>query len=182
MGVTILEPPPVEPVSTAEARVFLRLEGDAEEGAIDAFIGAARNLVEAWSGRALVRRRVLESWSGSPHARDGWIRLAFAPVSLVHEVRVADQAGVRVVGEADVTLDGAEGRIRLASPSAAGPGVDRVEIDYEAGYAATADAAPPALRHAVLLAVASLYEGREGDGPSLAAARGLTAPWQRVRL
>lgn len=182
MGVVVLEPPAVEPVSTAEAKLFLRIDHDAEDEAIAGFVRAARTLVEDWTGRALVTRRVRETRDAWSARGDGAARLALAPAPAVHALRVADAAGAMATVVSGFRLDIADGVMWMRNPPAPGVPVAGIEIEYDAGYGAAADDVPAPLRHAVLLLVATLYEGRDGEGPSMTAARVLVQPYRRVRL
>lgn len=173
MGVLIVTPPATEPVSLAAAKLFLRVDHDAEDGLIASLVTAARVLVEQSTGRALVTRRLRET-------RDDAVaevfRCAYAPVSAIHDVkRKATSLNAetwRLSAEADrVVLTGAR--------------ADAVE--YNAGYGDGADDAPEPLRHAVLVTVAYLYEQRPGESvaPEAAlpsAALALAAPFARVKL
>ena len=49
-----LTPPAVEPVSLPDARLFLRLDQDEEDGLLGTLITAARLMIEAASGRMLI--------------------------------------------------------------------------------------------------------------------------------
>ncbi|MGH6951903.1 MAG: head-tail connector protein, partial [Vitreimonas sp.] len=60
MSIVTITPPASEPVSLAEAKLFLRIDHAAEDGLIAMLISAAREAVEAGIGRALITRRVRE--------------------------------------------------------------------------------------------------------------------------
>ncbi|MEQ1619683.1 MAG: head-tail connector protein, partial [Terricaulis sp.] len=61
MTITILTPPASEPITLAEAKLFLRIDQTAEDPLITTLIAAAREAVEVACGRALITRRVRES-------------------------------------------------------------------------------------------------------------------------
>lgn len=180
MKITVVTPPAVEPVSTAEAKLFLRVDHAAEDALIAPLIAAARETVEAFTARALIMRRVRETRSDWPVRGDGALRLAVAPVVAAHALRVVS---------ADGSFETLSGPVRIEddliwTPALSSPGLPLagVEIEYDAGYGAAAANVPSPLRQAVLLAVAGLYESREGESAALAAARVLAAPFARVRL
>lgn len=166
MAVFLVTPPATEPVSRATAKLFLRIDHDAEDSLIDGLVTTARALVEQSTGRALVTRRLRETRA---EGESGSFRCAVAPVSVVHAVRLKG-----------VTL----------SPSAwhLTPTRDAVElfanadeVEYDAGYGDGADDAPEPLRHAVLVTACALHEHRTQTDPP-AAARALMAPFTRVKL
>jgi hypothetical protein len=165
MAVTVVTPPAVEPVSVAAAKLFLRIDHDVEDGLIADLVATARALVEQSTGRALVTRRLLETHDSGVSAN---FRCAFAPVSAVHAVKrnatPLDDWRLRADRETVFVAGGA------------------TEVEYSAGYGPDADDAPELLRHAVLVAVAHLYETR-GQAPHLPeAALALAALHARVRL
>jgi uncharacterized phiE125 gp8 family phage protein len=166
MGVVVVTAPASEPVSLATAKLFLRVDHDAEDALIADLVATARALVEQSTGRALVTRRLLET--REPGARA--LRCAFAPVAAVHAVRAAGVA----LAEGAWRLDADCERIVAQVPA--------TEVEYDAGYGPGADDAPEPLRHAVLVTVCALYERRDGDAALPGAARALAAPYARVKL
>lgn len=184
-----LEPPASEPVSLAEARLFLRLDQNDEDDLLATLVTAARLMIEAAAGRCLVDQQwriVLDRWPPS-----GEIRLPLSPVSQILAARVYDLLGqAQSVAATALALDGQADppSIRLEGevPEAGRPR-GAIEIDVVAGYGATPDAVPAPLRQAVLRLAARWFEQR-GDVASRDAQAlpveimALTAPYRRVRL
>lgn len=181
MPVAIVTPPASEPLSLAEAKLFLRVDHDAEDDLISALVVAAREAVEAYARRALITRRVVET-------KDQWcfdaldaVRLQLAPVATLHEVRVSGD----VIAAETYALDAAHDPPRLrfgAPPPSPAHAVAGIEVEYDAGYGADADDVPEALRQAVRLALAAAYEDRHGDVALPEAARALIGPFRTLHL
>lgn len=157
----LLAGPAAEPVALAEAKAFLRVDDDAEDGLIATLIASARLHVEARLGRALLFqswRLVLDGWPPG-----GAVKLPIMPFAELLAVTAHDTAGsahplplAQFAGEP----------ARLLGPAAlAGMPVLRarqgIEIDYVAGHGAEAAAVPADLRQAVLGLVARWFEHRD---------------------
>lgn len=186
MTITIVTPPASEPVSLAEAKLFLRVDHAEEDDLITTLIVAAREAVEAGCGRALIKRRVRESLDIWRRDAVGGATLGLGPVSSVVTVRLmADNGSQSVIDPDRYRLEGAGDRPRLVFASGV-PAILRsaggVEIEYDAGYAEAADELPVALRLSLLQIVASLYEARQGAAAIPEAARALMRPFAPVRL
>lgn len=186
MSITIVTPPASEPISLAEAKLFLRVDQSAEDSLIASLIGAAREAVEAGIGRALLTRRVRESL-------DIWRRdsatgslLGLGPVTNVIAVRLLANNGAQsVIDPERYRLEGNRDRPRLVFPSgfpATLRSAGGIEIEYECGYADEAADLPVALRLATMQIVASLYELRQGEGGIPETARALMRPFAPARL
>lgn len=186
MSITIITPPASEPVSLAEAKLFLRIDHNNEDALIATLIGAAREAVEAGCGRALITRRVRESldiWRRD--AVNGAV-LGLGPVTNVIAVRLLADNGSQSVIEPDrYRLEGTYDRPRLVFP----PGLPAtlrsaggIEIEYDAGFEDNAADLPLALRLATLQIVAALYEARQDGGGVPATARALLRPFAPARL
>lgn len=186
MSITTIIPPASEPVSLAEAKLYLRIDHAHEDELIETLIGAAREAVEAATGRALITRTVRESldiWARE--AAQGAL-LGLGPVAEVVAVRLLSDTGSQSVLAPDrYRLDGWRDRPRLVFASGV-PATLRqlggVEIEYVCGFADEAADLPVALRLATLQIVASLYELRQGDGGVPEMARALMRPYAPARL
>lgn len=199
----LVVPPTGEPVTWAQARDFLKLSGDAEQGVVEAMIAAARQLVETWTGQALLtqtwqlsldrwpaRRRLAREEEGcrivSLHGATV-VELPLAPVQSVLSMQVEEQPGVMVTvdsGGYDV-----QGGFLASRPAVAFPRpvsrVGGIRIVFVAGYGALATDVPALLRHAILAIVAENYENRgfPGQQPVMPdIIKNALAPYRRVRL
>ena len=186
MTITILTPPASEPVTLAEAKLFLRVDQTAEDSLITTLIAAAREAVEVGCGRALITRRVRESLDIWRRDSVGGAVLGLGPVTNIVAVRlIADNGSQSVIDPARYRLEGAGDRPRLvfeAGVPATLRSAGGIEIDYDAGYAASAASLPVALRLATLQVIGALYEARQGESSIPEAARALMAPFAPMRL
>ena len=184
----LLSGPAAEPLTRAEAKAFLRVDGEAEDALLDALIAAARRHVEAETGRILMDqtwRFSLDRWP-----LRGVIPAPVAPVRTILEATVAAADGTPVaLPEGALTLvgDRAPALVRVESARVSAPLVSHggIVITLLAGYGADADDVPADLVQAVRLMLAHLYEHRDGPGEATAlpaAARALIAPYRVVRL
>jgi uncharacterized phiE125 gp8 family phage protein len=186
MAIAIVTPPASEPISLAEAKLFLRIDQTVEDSLIATLISAAREAVEAGCGRALITRRVRESLDIWRRDAVGGAVLGIGPVTNIVAVRlIADNGAQSVIEEDRYRFEGSGDRPRLifesglpATLRAAGG----IEIEYDAGFAADASDLPVALRLATLQIVGALYEARQGDAGVPEAARALMRPFAPVRL
>lgn len=186
MSIAIVDPPASEPVSLAEAKLFLRVDHNAEDDLIASLIGAAREAVEAGIGRALVMRRVRENLDIWRRDAVNGANLGLGPVTNVVAVRLLANNGAQsVIDPERYRLEGNRDRPRLVFPSGF-PSTLRsaggIEIEYECGYADDPADLPIALRLATLQIVGSLYELRQGEGGVPESARALMRPFAPVRL
>lgn len=194
MTITVLVPPAGEPVSLAEAKLHLRVDGTDDDTLISGLITSCRERVERLLGQAFITRRVREVRDAPP--RGAIVHLAVGPVSTVHAVAVVAEDGAKTPISADVyTLDSAHvpGRLGLRAGQAwpgADTGFQAFEIEYDAGYGAAGADTPGPLRDAVLQLVAEAYAYRapaeraeDAEEAALpAAVNGLLAPYRPVRL
>lgn len=160
----------VEPVSLAEAQAWLRVDSQDDASEITALITTARQIVEDFTGRALLTqtwRLVASDWPAEEFAGVGnVIRLPRTPLASVSSVKYyPENGGAQATWNSanyHVVTATAPGLVVLAD-NASFPDLavrpDAVEINFTAGDSAAASI-PAGLKHAVLLVLAHLYELR----------------------
>jgi uncharacterized phiE125 gp8 family phage protein len=164
MPLVLTAGPALEPITLAEAKAHLRIDGTAEDALIAGLIVTARLHVEAAAGLALLT----QSWS---YFLDFWppgpaLRLPLRPVQSIAAVRLYDaDAAVTTLDAALYLLDGAGSPPRLIRQGALAwpvPGrtANGIEVAFVAGYGDAAADVPKPVRHAVLLLTAHWYEHR----------------------
>jgi uncharacterized phiE125 gp8 family phage protein len=117
VGLKLVTPPEIEPVTIEEAKAHLRLEGDADDGYPSALITAARERVELFLRRALITQ-VFECTIDDFPAYDRAIDLPRPPLQSVQWIKYLDTAGVlQTLDPGIYTVDTSSneiGRIALA--------------------------------------------------------------------
>ncbi len=152
--------PPAQMVSTADAKLHLRVDHSEDDARITSLIAAATADIEAATQRRFMEQElewVLSRWVYP-------MRLPVAPVASVESVTYADEAlGATVLGTSyyRVAPDG-EGKIITATDGSVWPVLDpdaaeRVVVAFTAGE----DAAPKEAIEACKLLVEYYYESRD---------------------
>jgi uncharacterized phiE125 gp8 family phage protein len=158
-----LVPPASEPVTLAEAKNHLRVDGNDDDALITRLIGAARRWCESFQGRAWVTRTYrlrLERFPKGP------IVLPFPPLQAVSAIRYTRADGI------EITIPSASYSALTGEPAsvvplqawpteALAPGLP-VSVEFVAGYGDAA-AVPEDAKAALLLILGGLYENREDE-------------------
>jgi uncharacterized phiE125 gp8 family phage protein len=195
MSLQRLSGPADEPISLAQAKLYLRVDGDAEDAAIGLLISAARALFERETGLVLLEQ--VWEWTLDHLPAPGvdgrrTLEVPLGPVSAISDFVVRDGDGGEVdIPSTDYVLDLASQLPRLVeakralwpAPKAAAAGIRLV---FTAGFGADAENVPADIRQALLALIAETYDKRglgEGEldlaSPRVAA---LVAPYRRARL
>ncbi|MGH6922550.1 MAG: head-tail connector protein [Propylenella sp.] len=179
----LLEGPVAEPVTLAEAKAHLRIDGDDEDDLIGALTVAARVATETEIRRVMIAqswRAFVEVWP------EEGIELPVQPALSVEAVRAIDTESMATLLDAeDHAFDIADGSVELKNPLV---GTDHYEIDFLAGYGASSADVPQPLRQAILMLAAHWHEHRSAvsDGERAAATplgyRELIQPYRKVAL
>lgn len=152
--------PSAEPITTTEAKQFLRVDHATQDDLIDDLIAAARQRVEADTGRSLITTTWDLSFDAFPDERAIVLpRLPLASVTSVTSYDADDTAAT--LSSSDYLVDTAQGRIALNDDAdwptdlrAHNSGVVR----FVAGYGASGANVPQPLRLAVYQLVTHWFE------------------------
>jgi uncharacterized phiE125 gp8 family phage protein len=183
----LIDGPAIEPVSIAEAKAWLKIDGSDEDDLIRALIVAARLMVEAEIGQVLIAqnwRLVGDHW---PQARD-------IPVSVGRLIAITGGRVFSAEGVATQIPLASMMAVKTSLPNAVAveprpvPGRMRagIEIDLRLGIGEAAEDVPETIRLAIKRLVALWFEDR-GDGATVEpglppAIRALLRPFRMVRL
>lgn len=167
----LITAPIAEPLTVSEVREHCRLDSTTEDVLLEGLIAAARQHVEAVTGRALVT----QTWELRLPDFQTVITLPKAPAQSVSSITYVDASGATQTLAStvyQVLLDGGPSAQSARVVEAYGqvwPGsrghAEDVRVRYVAGYGLPS-AVPAPLRHAMLLLVGHLYENREASAPA----------------
>ncbi|MCH2548121.1 MAG: phage head-tail connector protein [Alphaproteobacteria bacterium] len=167
--------PQAEPLSLAEAKLFLRVDGSAEDGLIMDMMVAVREAAEDYLHKSLVTQNWTMALEGYAPSR---VVLPKGPVQSISEVRTRDRNGNEAVVDASLYhLSDVENAIHFESAIIA----HEVKVTYVCGYGDAQDV-PYAVRQGMLAHLVALYEDRLGGMPLPAATVALYKPHRYVRV
>ncbi len=161
--------PAVEPVTLAEAKLWLRIDHSDENSLVLELVKSARREVERFCGRQLINSTRI--WRLDQFPSNGVIRLDRPPLSSVSSITYVDTAGATqtwATDQWDQDTDSEPGRITLAYnqslPSDVRGGASNiVTITYVVGYGAAGENVPESFKVAIKSLVADAYEHRESQ-------------------
>jgi uncharacterized phiE125 gp8 family phage protein len=167
MGLKITSEPATEPVTRAEAVLFMRYVGSLQNDVIDALITAARKDIENWTNRTMVTTTYeyyLEDLCAV-------MEIPTSTVISVSSITYTDTDGnTQTLSSSLYGTDNVDpiNKVYLL-PEQTFPEVqvqpNAVKITFTAGYGA-ASAVPETMKTAIKMRVAELYEHRESNSPA----------------
>lgn len=190
MSLVLKTAPATEPITTTEAKLYLRVDTSADDDLIAAMIVAARQKAEEYTLRSFITQTWTLWLDAFPYGRserfwDGVVQASIntlnegsrviniprPPVLTITHLKTYDNSDTATTFSSSnyiVDIAGAPGRIILKNgqswPSALRP-AQAIEIEYTAGYGA-ASAVPAAIKQALYLTIGYFYENRgacDGD-------------------
>jgi uncharacterized phiE125 gp8 family phage protein len=142
-----------EPVSLAEAKLYLRVDSTTEDALISDLIIAARMSAESFLKSALITQVWKLTYNDYV---DGRVELQMKPVQNVASVVIiARDGGTQTVSSANYYLNASRTKLIFDSQITG----FAIDITYNAGYG-TAAQIPPPIKYGILAHIAALYDAR----------------------
>lgn len=163
MGLRLITPPAVEPVTLDEVKAHLRVDTTATDANLAILIAAAREDIDGpagWLGRAIVTQEWELSFDGFPTCG---IAIPLAPLQTVSSVTYDDDAGdEQTIDAGDYVVDTTTIPPRITSTTSWPTiGTNPARVRFVAGYG-DVDAVPNKIKAAIMLHTEILYDRPEG--------------------
>lgn len=169
---TLVTPPATEPFVLADVKLFLRIDGSAEDALLTSLIVAARQSAEHYLRRSLINQTWKLSYDDYLAEETGLLR---GPVVSVTSVTRVDRDGTTSALSSQNYFLRQTDDVLVCDVT---PFAHRLEIVYVAGYGADASYVPAAVKQGMLSHIAALYEHRALGAPLPDTARTLYAPYR----
>lgn len=157
--------PSALPISLAEAKAQMRVEGNDDDTIIQRLIDAAVAFVDVQG--ALGFAMITQTWGQWVGPNPSTVMLSLGPVQSVSAIKYYDTNGdLQTATLADFNVFGTPNRITVSPKTGYAWPVtqtrdDAIKIEYVIGYGATSASVPQTVRHALMMLVAHWYENRE---------------------
>lgn len=157
----------VEPVTTAEVKLYARVAHSVEDSIIASWIKAARKEAEDYQHRSYIQQTYIMTYDSFPESCFDFPR---PPLISVESIKYYDTDDVETVFASSnyfIDLNSEIGRLSLnygiAWPTVTLRPINAVIIDFTAGYGVDADAVPDSVKNAIYLYCTYMYENREAE-------------------
>lgn len=189
---TLTVPPATEPVTLAEVKEHLRIDGTDSDATLSVYLKAAREWCETQTRRAFINQTwtlKIEEWPIEEGEYE--IELPLGPVASISSITYLDTAGARqtlAANQYELFGAGADGIPFVEEAEnvvwpATYESDENIVVTFVAGYGVTAATVPSPIRAAILMQVELLYDRNPQTQSLLESARdALLAPYRLVRL
>lgn len=156
--------PAETPITLAEAKTHLRVDGSAEDAYIISLIAAAVSLVDGEG--SLGRSMVTQTWAKWVSQSPGVVRIGMGPFISLTSVDYYDADNAiqsATLSDYEIRLDGDFVNIRPKKGKVWPNSYirdDSIKFTFTAGFGAAADV-PDGIKHALLMLVGHWYQNRE---------------------
>ena len=168
-----LETAPVaEPISVADAKTFLRVDGSDEDGIIGNLITAVRVQAENYLRRRLISQSWKVAFDGTAPAA---VHLPYLPAQSVTSVTLKTRAGIETVMDSERYYLTAGNEVLMFDTYLCS---HLIEVVYVAGYGDSSSDVPEPIRQGMLQQIGYFYEGRGNNGNMPVPVKSLWEPYR----
>lgn len=163
----VITQPTIEPVTVDEAKLFARIDTEAEDDLIESFIETLRMSTEDYLGRALIQqtiKTIMDFWPGNI------VELPRPPLISIDSVVALDEDDAETVYDSDnyyLITEATPGQLVIkrgvTSPINTTRDWGRFVIRSKHGYGTDASDVPNPIKTGIKLWVAALYDNRTVD-------------------
>lgn len=166
MTLTVITPPGEPPVPLAEAKAYLRIGHDGEDGLVSELVASATDRLERAGSLALVTRTLERAYPAWPAALSGrGVPLHPRPVRALVSVELVEEGGAREAVTTRFVLHGGQLCLKPWSFAPPIPAGGYAAVRFEAGFGAAADV-PGDLTLAVKMLAGDAYGRGRLDTPA----------------
>lgn len=171
---TLTTPAASDPLTLAEAKLFLRVDGSEEDSLVSDLIVAATQSAENYLRQSLIT----QSWTLEQQYAPGVsVSLPLGPVQTVSQVSIVLEDVTTVLASDTYELTADKRALALTQAATA----DRIVVEYVAGYG-DASAVPGAIKQGILQQLSYLFHHREQGEAYAAQAVQLWQPMREVGI
>lgn len=167
-GLKVQVEPTVEPVTVAELKTYMRLDGSTYDTMLGGYLTACRQAVEKHTGRTLINTTRVLYRDGFPPDNET-IELPYGPVQSISSIVYIDENGDQQTwAAANYYFDAFSVYARITPahdvdwPDTQDQ-INAVKVTYVAGYGAAASAVPAPLKECIKALVSDLFEHPEAN-------------------
>lgn len=168
--------PASEPITLAQAKIFLRVEHTGDDEAITRAISAARVAAEQYCKTAFLP----QTWDyAKANPEPTRLHLPIGPAQSISSITLTTEAG------ASSTMNAANYRLSVAGFSVLfdpAISIERITVRYVAGIATTVADMPSSLAQGMLHHIAVMMETRDGAAPMPMQSIACYQPYRRISL
>lgn len=148
--------PTSEPLTLSETKLFLRVDGTAEDNLISSLITTARIAAENYCRKSFIT----QTWQMIfDEYAPGILKIFRSPVQSISSVKlISRDGGESTLASTYYYMNAAKNRLIFDAIAFA----HKVQIEYVAGYGAAADVPAP-IKQAILNHIVEIYEKRGGE-------------------
>lgn len=169
----LITAPAAEPLTLAEIKLFLRVDGSDEDSLIDTLTVVAREMAEKYLRRMLIT----QSWRMSQVYVDGQnIALVPGPVQSITSVKTELNGTQTTLDSGDYTLQ-LNDMLELET----NPTADKIIVEFVTGYGDAEDVPAP-IKQGLLHCISHLYHYREESATLSPQATALWEGYREVRV
>lgn len=144
-------------VSVESAKEHSRITDTFDDGLIAEYVESATDMVQQWLNRKLYPTTIAMSLDAAPTR----VLLPYPPVARVDSiVAMYNDEEVTLTKDVDWKFNAIAGRVTFIGSQLYLSSLSDLVITYTAGYATPADV-PAAIKHAIKMTFATMYENRE---------------------